>query len=130
MSCVRCCSDCAAPPPPACLVVVVQVNSYDSLGNLIVHDALDSSNSAIALGGRIKFNALTYWTAQAALPDAGTANEQPQFGEPGSVNSPGWAHSRVVALFESDADIAALLAHAKKSRASPKVSVPERREGR
>lgn len=44
--------------------------------------------------------------------DAGTANEQPQFGEPGSVNSPGWAHSRVVALFESDADIAALLAHA------------------
>ena len=44
--------------------------------------------------------------------DAGTANEQPQFGEPGSVNSPGWAHSRVVALFEPDVDVAALLAHA------------------
>ena len=44
--------------------------------------------------------------------DAGTADETPQFGEPGSVNSPGWAHSRVVALFEPDADVAALLAHA------------------
>ena len=44
--------------------------------------------------------------------DAGTADEKPQFGEPGSVNSPGWAHSRVVALFEPDADVAALLAHA------------------
>ena len=44
--------------------------------------------------------------------DAGTADERPQFGEPGSVNSPGWTHSRVVALFEPDADVAALLAHA------------------
>ena len=44
--------------------------------------------------------------------DAGTADEKPQFGEPGSVNSPGWVHSRVVALFEPDADVAALLAQA------------------
>ncbi len=44
--------------------------------------------------------------------DAGTAEEKPQFGEPGSVNSPGWVHSRVVALFEPDADVAALLAQA------------------
>ena len=44
--------------------------------------------------------------------DAGTPDEQPQFGEPGSVNSPGWAHSRVVALLEADADIDALLAEA------------------
>ena len=44
--------------------------------------------------------------------DAGTVDERPQFGEPGSVNSPGWTHSRVVALFEPDADVAALLAHA------------------
>ena len=42
--------------------------------------------------------------------DAGTAAEKPQFGEPGSVNSPGWDHSRVVALLEADADVAALLA--------------------
>lgn len=44
--------------------------------------------------------------------DAGTPDEQPQFGEPGSVNSPGWMHSRVVALLEADADVAALLAAA------------------
>ena len=44
--------------------------------------------------------------------DAGTPDEQPQFGEPGSVTTPGWAHSRVVALFEPDADVAAMLAGA------------------
>jgi ribosomal protein L11 methyltransferase len=44
--------------------------------------------------------------------DAGTPEEQPQFGEPGSVNSPGWDHSRIVALLEADADVAALLAQA------------------
>ena len=44
--------------------------------------------------------------------DAGTVDEQPQFGEPGAVNSPGWARSRVVALLEPDADAAALLAAA------------------
>ncbi|WP_298394662.1 50S ribosomal protein L11 methyltransferase [uncultured Azonexus sp.] len=44
--------------------------------------------------------------------DAGTPDEQPQFGEPGSVTTPGWAHSRVVALFEPDADVAAMLADA------------------
>ena len=32
--------------------------------------------------------------------DAGTPDEKPQFGEPGSVNSPGWEHSRVVTLFD------------------------------
>lgn len=44
--------------------------------------------------------------------DAGTPDEQPQFGEPGSVHSPGWAHSRVVALLELNADVDALLAEA------------------
>lgn len=44
--------------------------------------------------------------------DAGTPDEQPQFGEPGSVSTPGWTHSRVVALFEPDADVPALLAEA------------------
>lgn len=42
--------------------------------------------------------------------DAGTADEQPQFGEPGSVNAPGWIHSRIVALFEENADVPAMLA--------------------
>jgi ribosomal protein L11 methyltransferase len=44
--------------------------------------------------------------------DAGTPDEQAQFGEPGSVNSPGWMRSRVVALLEPDADAAVLLAEA------------------
>ena len=44
--------------------------------------------------------------------DAGTADERPQFGEPGSINLPGWDHSRVVALLEEDADVPALLAEA------------------
>ena len=44
--------------------------------------------------------------------DAGTPDERPQFGEPGSINSPGWDHSRVVALLEEDTDVPALLAEA------------------
>lgn len=53
--------------------------------------------------------------------DAGTAAEKPQFGEPGSVNAPGWAHSRIVALFEPDADVAALLAQASAAIGLPGV---------
>lgn len=41
---------------------------------------------------------------------AGTADETPQFGEPGSITMPGWDRSRVVALLEPDADVAALIA--------------------
>ena len=41
--------------------------------------------------------------------DAGTPDEQPQFGEPGSVNSPGWTHSRVLALFEPDAAVESMM---------------------
>jgi len=44
--------------------------------------------------------------------DAGTPDEQPQFGEPGSVNAPGWQRSRIIVLLEPDADISALLATA------------------
>jgi len=44
--------------------------------------------------------------------DAGTADEEPQFGEPGSVNAPGWKRSRIVALLAADADAGALLAEA------------------
>lgn len=47
--------------------------------------------------------------------DAGTPDEQPLFGEPGSVPSSGWTHSRIVALLEPDADIEALLAEAAQS---------------
>lgn len=55
--------------------------------------------------------------------DAGTPDEQPQFGEPGSVNTPGWTHSRVVALFEADAEVAPLLAEA--AAAVGLAAVPE-----
>lgn len=55
--------------------------------------------------------------------DADTPDEQPQFGEPGSVTTPGWLHSRVIALFEPDADVAAMLATA--CQAVGLASIPE-----
>ena len=42
--------------------------------------------------------------------DAGTPNETPQFGEPGSPTTPGWERSRVVALLEPDSDAETLIA--------------------
>ncbi|MDD2884342.1 MAG: 50S ribosomal protein L11 methyltransferase [Dechloromonas sp.] len=53
--------------------------------------------------------------------DAGTPDEQAQFGEPGSVTTPGWTHSRVVALFDPAADIAAIMADAAQQLALPAV---------
>ncbi len=44
--------------------------------------------------------------------DAGTPDEQAQFGEPGSLNTPGWDNSRVVVLLEADADVGAVLSEA------------------
>ena len=44
--------------------------------------------------------------------DAGTPDEQPQFGEPGSLVSSGWNRSRIIVLLEPDADAGALLARA------------------
>lgn len=41
--------------------------------------------------------------------DAGTVDEQPQFGEPGSLSRPGWVHSRVIALLDPDSDARQLL---------------------
>lgn len=38
---------------------------------------------------------------------AGTAEEKPQFGEPGSITTPGWDRSTITALFDPAADIAA-----------------------
>ncbi len=54
--------------------------------------------------------------------DAGTPDEQPQFGEPGSVNAPGWKHSRIVALIEADADAGALLATAAAAVGLPGIA--------
>lgn len=44
--------------------------------------------------------------------DAGTAHERPQFGEPGHHPVGLWDHSRVIALFEADTDLAIVLARA------------------
>lgn len=44
--------------------------------------------------------------------DAGTELETPQFGEPGSIATPGWERSRVVALVDPDTDAARLVATA------------------
>ncbi|MDR3220594.1 MAG: 50S ribosomal protein L11 methyltransferase, partial [Candidatus Accumulibacter sp.] len=41
--------------------------------------------------------------------DAGTPDETPQFGEPGSLAAPGWARSRVTALLDANADLERLL---------------------
>lgn len=42
--------------------------------------------------------------------DAGTAAETPQFGEPGSVTTPGWERSRVIALLEENTNADELIA--------------------
>ncbi|AYH45304.1 50S ribosomal protein L11 methyltransferase [Azoarcus sp. DN11] len=44
--------------------------------------------------------------------DAGTDAEKPQFGEPGHHPVGLWDHSRVIALFDADADLAVALARA------------------
>lgn len=44
--------------------------------------------------------------------DAGTEAEKPQFGEPGMHPASLWDHSRVVALFDTDTDLAQALATA------------------
>ncbi len=69
----------------------------------------DAANAEPVCDALIEAGALS---ASIEDADAGTPDEQPQFGEPGSVNTPGWQHSRVVALLEPDADAAALLAEA------------------
>ena len=42
--------------------------------------------------------------------DAGTDKETPQFGEPGSVTTPGWERSKVIALLDENADVDELVA--------------------
>ena len=53
--------------------------------------------------------------------DAGTPEETPQFGEPGSINSPGWARSKVNAMTDLDTDIATLLAEAAQQCGLPDI---------
>ncbi len=44
--------------------------------------------------------------------DAGTEHEKPQFGEPGHVNERLWDHSKVIALFDRQIDLARALSEA------------------
>ncbi|MGL5631529.1 MAG: 50S ribosomal protein L11 methyltransferase [Azovibrio sp.] len=44
--------------------------------------------------------------------DAGTPEEKPQFGEPGSDHAPAWDRSRIVALFDEDAPVGAMMTEA------------------
>lgn len=57
---------------------------------------------------------MEYGALSATIEDAaaGTAEEKPQFGEPGSITTPGWDRSTITALFDPDADIAAAVASA------------------
>ncbi|MFN3543336.1 MAG: 50S ribosomal protein L11 methyltransferase [Thiobacillus sp.] len=51
--------------------------------------------------------------------DAGTVDETPLFGEPDHPTAELWPHSIAVALFESDADVAAILAEAARAAGVP-----------
>ena len=53
--------------------------------------------------------------------DAGTADEQPQFGEPGTPTTPGWQRSRVLALCESDTNVSELLQAACQQMGVPPI---------
>jgi len=44
--------------------------------------------------------------------DAGTEHEKPQFGEPGHINERLWDHSKVIALFDKQIDLAVALSAA------------------
>ncbi|MDR2189391.1 MAG: 50S ribosomal protein L11 methyltransferase [Azonexus sp.] len=62
------------------------------------------------------------WSAAIEDADAGTAAEQPQFGEPGALAAPGWRHSRIVALLDADADVSAVLAAVAATARLPRIT--------
>ncbi|MDY0011831.1 MAG: 50S ribosomal protein L11 methyltransferase [Rhodocyclaceae bacterium] len=53
--------------------------------------------------------------------DAGTEAEKPQFGEPGHLPTALWDHSRVIALFDADAELLPMLAAASAQAGFPQV---------
>jgi len=76
---------------------------------LSVSFAADSAQAELLADALMSLGALSVSLEDA---DAGTEQETPQFGEPGCEPAPLWAHSRVIALFEADANIAAIAATA------------------
>ncbi len=76
---------------------------------LSVSFAADSAQAEALSDALMNLGALSVSLEDA---DAGTEHETPQFGEPSCEPEPLWAHSRVVALFEANADITAIAATA------------------
>lgn len=76
---------------------------------LSVSIATDAAHAEALSDALLALGALSVGVEDA---DAGTERETPQFGEPGSTPAPLWAHSRVVALFERNADIPLIVAAA------------------
>lgn len=76
---------------------------------LSVSIATDAAHAEALSDALLALGALSVGVEDA---DAGTERETPQFGEPGSSPAPLWAHSRVIALFEKDADIPLIVAAA------------------
>lgn len=74
---------------------------------LSVSIATDCAHAEALADALLEAGALS---ASIADADAGTANEKPQFGEPGSLTTPGWERSRVTALLEYDTDAGKLIA--------------------
>ena len=66
----------------------------------------DAASAELLCDALIELGALS---ASIEDADAGTADEQPQFGEPGTPTTPGWQRSRVLALCESDTNVSELL---------------------
>ncbi len=76
---------------------------------LSVSFAADSAQAEVLADALMNLGALSVSLEDA---DAGTERETPQFGEPGCEPVPLWTHSRVIALFEAHADVAAIAATA------------------
>lgn len=76
---------------------------------LSVSIATDAAHAEALSDALLALGALSVGVEDA---DAGTERETPQFGEPGSSPAPLWAHSRVIALFEKDADVPLIVAAA------------------
>lgn len=76
---------------------------------LSVSFATDAAHAEALSDALLALGALSVGVEDA---DAGTERETPQFGEPGSAQSPLWAHSRVTALFDPNADIPLIAAAA------------------
>lgn len=77
------------------------------MGFLSVRLITDAARAEAMADALIEGGALSASIEDAA---AGTPEEEPQFGEPGEITTPGWSRSAIVALFLEDAEVAAVVA--------------------